>query len=179
MSLFAARQQLSSRGYAGCEFHTAVPLLSSTRSFSQVSTHYWSWEARSFLQNWTTLFLSFWKMDWRDCPLLPSNTVFKAQFWFVGSGEEQEEKQRKLCFAFNMFVSCHCQKSAQMDTRVSLTHWAGSLEGLVLGDAVSKHLRFLMSPHHSLSGFLSPQEKMGIKDFLAPQGVVNTNTWKT
>lgn len=166
MSLFAARQQ----GTSWCELQPDIPMLSSTRSFSQVSTHYWSWEVRSFLQNWPTLFPPFQKTNRKECPLLIDNTVFKAQFWFVGSGGEQEETERKLCLASNVFASCCCEKSEHMETRMSLTHETGSLDVPMLGDTVSKHLRFLMNPHHRHSGFLYPQEKMGIKDFLVPQG---------
>lgn len=53
-----------------------------------------------------------------------------------------------------------------METQVSPAHLASSLDVPVWGDAVSKHLLFLLNPHHSLSGFLSPQENMWIKYLL-------------
>lgn len=91
----------------------------------------------------------------------------------MGSGGEQEEKKRQLFLAFNLFVSCHCQKSAQMETQVRLTHSADPLDVPVLGGAMFKHLHFPTNPHHRFSSFLSPQDKMGM---LVSQGVVDTNT---
>lgn len=35
-------------------------------------------------------------MNWNAGPLLSNNIVFKAQFWFVGSGRKKEEKEKKL-----------------------------------------------------------------------------------
>jgi len=72
-----------------------ISSLSSTRNCSAVSLHYW--EGRSLIQKQegTGLFPSFQKI---------AVTVFRAHFWLVGSGGEQEGN---LCLAFSVFLSCH------------------------------------------------------------------------
>lgn len=73
---------------------------------------------------------------------------------------EESRSKRRGSSALPPVCSVLCQNSAQMETRVSPAPLASSLDVPVGGDAVSGHLPFLLNPHHSLSGFFSPQENI-------------------
>lgn len=161
MSLFQAEAQ--QQGTCWCKLSPDIPWRSSIRSFSQVSTHYQSWEARSFLQNWEILFLSFERWTRRTVHFYPITQYLRLSsgFW------EVEESRRKGKATLALPSTCSFRGTVK-----NLHNWRHRWPYLtrqvvwmcsLLGDVVYKHLRFLMNSQHSLSGFLSPQEKKGNK----------------